>query len=153
MPRVGRKGRSAKELSAVLGSRIINPELSGSIIGLLTPLVRGEQDLHSDQVDHNRFLGGREMWITSQRTLVWYSISSLLSLLVPSGNSEELILTIVHCYSPDIFTPFFIKSRSLRSPSSFHVLSVFRLFSSCLSNIMVLVKGLSSLILSTHSHS
>lgn len=61
MHRVGRNGRSAKELSAVLGSRIINPELSGSIIGLLTSVSRGEEDLHSDQVDHNRLLGGREM--------------------------------------------------------------------------------------------
>lgn len=151
MPRVGRNGRSAKELSAVLGSRIINPELSGSIIGLLTPLSRGEQDLHSDQVDHNRFLGGREIWITSQRTLVWYSISSLLSMLVPSGNSEELILTIPHCYSPDIFTPFLSSPDHYAHclPSMSSVSSV----SSPLSNIVVLVKGLSHLILSTHSHS
>lgn len=60
MHRVGRNGRSEKELSAVLGTGIINPEFSGSIIELLTSVSWREQDLHSDQLDHNRFLGGRE---------------------------------------------------------------------------------------------
>lgn len=36
MHRVGRNGRSEKELSAVLGTGIINLEFSGSIIELLT---------------------------------------------------------------------------------------------------------------------
>lgn len=39
MPRVGRNGRSEKELSAVLGSGIITPEISGSVIGLLTSIL------------------------------------------------------------------------------------------------------------------
>lgn len=154
MHRVGRNGRSAKELSAVLGSRIINPELSGSVIGLLTSVSRGggirspfwpgrSQQVSWRKRDVNHF--------SENPCLIFHIVFVILAcplweLWRTDPNHPPLLLS-------GYLHPLFIKSRSLRSPSSFHALSVFHLFSSCLSNIVVLVKGLSRLILSIHSHS